>query len=145
MSGTDSNGCLLLMPSTSRDACVWNSSNRGKSLSCRWRLQVVGRISKLADGGFNTYVTDAQRGYTVILVAGPLAALVFCLVYMLAMRFFAGIVAWSVVVLINLLFIAMTMLAAYKSELLGAIPGMEKVNNLMGGTGATLDGVISIL
>ena len=53
-------------------------------------VQMAQRIAALADGGWNTYVTDAQRGYTIVLVAGPVAALVICLLYMVFMRFFAG-------------------------------------------------------
>jgi hypothetical protein len=104
-------------------------------------MQVVDRISRLADGGFNTYVTDAQRGYTVILVAGPLAALVLCLVYMVLLRFFAGVVAWAVVILINLLCAAMTLIAAYKGELLVKLPALSQLNEFMAKTGSTMDGV----
>lgn len=106
-------------------------------MSC---AQVVEHVADLADGGFNTYVTDAQRGYEVVLVAGPAAALVLCLVYMVLMRFLAGVVAWGVIVLINLLFVACTVLAAYKSELLGALPALSDLNDLMENTGGTLEG-----
>jgi hypothetical protein len=102
---------------------------------------VAEHISALADGGFNTYVTDAQRGYTVILVAGPLAALVLCLVYMVLLRLFAGAVAWAVVILINVLCVTMTLLAAYKGELLVKLPALSKLNDLMAKTGSTMDGV----
>jgi hypothetical protein len=103
-------------------------------------MQVAKRVSKLADGGFNTYVTDAQRGYTVILLAGPLAALVLCLIYMVLLRFFAGVVAWAVVILINLLCAAMTLIAAYKGELLMKLPALSKLNEFMAKTGSTMDG-----
>jgi hypothetical protein len=101
---------------------------------------VAERISALADGGFNTYVTDAQRGFTIIMIAGPVAALFVCLLYMLFVRFFAGLMAWSVVVLVNLLFVAFTIIAAYKSELLNSIPGTESLTELMEATGSTLTG-----
>ena len=109
------------------------------------QVQVVDRITAVADGGFNSYVTDAQRGYTIILVAGPLAALILSLVYMIALRFLAGVVAWTVVVLVNVLFFALTLLAAYKSELLGAIPALDDVNDALAATGSTLDGTPCLL
>ena len=102
-------------------------------------------MADLADGGFNTYVTDAQRGYEVILVTGPAAALVLCLVYMVLMRFLAGFVAWSVIVLINVLFAACTVLAAYKSELLGKLPAFAELNSVMAKTGDTLEGARPLL
>ena len=103
-------------------------------------LQMADRISALSGSGFNTYVTDAQRGFMVVIVAGPVAALVMCLLYMLFMRFFAGVMAWSVIILINVLCIGITILAAYKSELLGSLGYLSSLNDVMMGTGETLDG-----
>ena len=103
-------------------------------------MQMSDRISALSNSGFNTYVTDAQRGFTVVIVAGPIAALVLCLLYMLALRFFAGIVAWTVVIGINLLFVAITLLAAYKSGLLGSVGALSGLNDIMTSSGSTLDG-----
>eukprot|EP00892_Ulva_mutabilis_P008739 jgi/Ulvmu1/6237/UM028_0095.1 len=107
---------------------------------CTSFFQVVDRISKLSDSGFNTYVTDAQRGFTIILAAGLGAALLLCLVYMLVLRFFAGVMAWTVVALVNVLFVAITILAAYKSGLLSSIPGTEKLSTLLEATGGELTG-----
>jgi hypothetical protein len=111
----------------------------------RCRAQIAKRISTLADSGWNTYVTDAQRGYAVVLIAGPLAALVLCLFYMLLLRFFAGFFAWSVVVLINLLFAALTLLCAYKSALLGSVPGLSRINEIIADAGGeTVDGALPL-
>ena len=110
----------------------------------RAHVQMSDRISALSNSGFNTYVTDAQRGFTVVIVAGPIAALVLCLLYMLALRFFAGIVAWTVVIGINLLFVAITLLAAYKSGLLGSVGALSSLNDIMTSSGSTLDGAASM-
>jgi hypothetical protein len=114
-------------------------SPRRRVISCR-SAQVVERISKLADSGLNTYVTDAQRGFTIILTAGLGAALLFCLVYMILLRFCAGIMAWAVILLVNVLFVAITLIAAYKSGLLSTIPGTDSLSTLMEATGETLTG-----
>lgn len=104
------------------------------------RLQIIDRISSLADGGFNTYVTDAQRGFTIILACGLAASLVLCMLYMLVLRFFAGVMAWTVVVLVNLLFVAATILAAYKSGLLSTVPGTDGLSDVLSATGNELEG-----
>lgn len=98
------------------------------------------RISQLSDSGFNTYVTDAQRGFTIILVSGLGAALILCLMYMLVLRFLAGVMAWTVVALVNLLFVAITILAAYKSGLLSTVPGTEQLAAVLEATGDELTG-----
>ena len=52
--------------------------------------------------------------------------------------------AWGVVIAINLLLIALTLLAAYKSALLGSVPGLTRLNDIMADTGgATLSGALS--
>lgn len=103
-------------------------------------MQVVDRISQLSDSGLNTYITDAQRGFAVILTSGLGAALLLCLMYMLVLRFFAGFMAWTVVALVNVLFIVITVLAAYKSGLLSTIPGTEKLSAVLEATGGELTG-----
>jgi uncharacterized membrane protein len=105
-------------------------------------LQIVDRISSLAEGGFNTYVTDAQRGFSIILACGLGAALVLCMLYMLVIRFFAGAMAWTVVILVNLLFAAATILSAYKSGLLSRVPGTDALAKVLAATGNELTGVL---
>jgi hypothetical protein len=103
-------------------------------------LQIVDRISSLANGGLNTYVTDAQRGFTIILACGLGASLVLCLLYMIVLRFFAGAMAWTVVILVNLLFVAATILSAYKSGLLSVVPGTDGLADVLAATGNELTG-----
>jgi hypothetical protein len=105
-------------------------------------LQIIDRMSALANGGFNTYVTDAQRGFTIILACGLGAALILCLLYMVVIRFFAGAIAWTVVILVNLLFVAATVLSAYKSGLLAKVPGTEGLAAVLAATGNELTGVL---
>jgi hypothetical protein len=85
-------------------------------------------------------VTDAQRGFLIILACGLGASLVLCGLYMIILRFFAGVMAWSVVILVNLMFLATTLLAAYKSGLLASMPGTQGLQDLMAATGSTLTG-----
>lgn len=106
-------------------------------------MQVIDRISYLSDSGLNTYITDAQRGFTIILASGLGAALLLCLMYMLVLRFFAGFMAWTVVVLVNMLFIVITILAAYKSGLLSTIPGTEQLSAVLEATGGELTGSLT--
>ena len=102
-------------------------------------------VSKLSDGGFNTYVTDAQRGFVVVMVAGLACSLLLCLMYMIILRYFAGAMAWLTIFLINAFAIAVTLLCAHKSGLLGQAPGAlgsELSEQLTTSTGASLTGAV---
>lgn len=106
-------------------------------------LQIIDRISAMSESGFNTYVTDAQRGFTIILACGLGASLVLCMFYMIVIRFFAGAMAWTVVLLVNLLFVAATVLSAHKSGLLSTVPGIDGLADVLSATGNELTGASS--
>lgn len=110
-------------------------------------MQVVDKISAMSDEGFSMYVTDAQRGFVIIMAAGLGASLVFCFVYLILLRFFSGVMAWMTVVGLNLMMVACTVLAAHKSGLLTALGGevgAQISSELQTSTGGSITGVCQI-
>jgi hypothetical protein len=86
-------------------------------------------------------VTDARRGRLIPLLAGLLTALALCAVYMVAARRIARAVVWLTFIILNLLFVAMTLVAAYKGELLSSKPFLTRVHGVLANAGiGTLEG-----
>ena len=64
------------------------------------------------------------------------------MLYMIVLRFFAGAMAWTVVILVNLLFVAATVLSAHKSGLLSSVPGTDGLADILAATGNELTGTL---
>jgi uncharacterized membrane protein YagU involved in acid resistance len=119
-------------------------STLGHSADTLLPVQVVDKISAMSDEGFSMYVTDAQRGFVIIMASGLGASLVFCFVYLLLLRYFSGVMAWTTVIGLNIMMALCTLLAAHKSGLLTALGGevgAQISSDLQTSTGDSLVGV----
>jgi hypothetical protein len=65
------------------------------------------------------YLTDLYRGAVIISGLGVLGAIVGSMIWMVVLRYLAGCVAWTAIVLVNLLAIAGTILCFQKAGRLG--------------------------
>mmetsp|Transcript_33273 Transcript_33273/g.83821 ORF Transcript_33273/g.83821 Transcript_33273/m.83821 type:complete len:809 (+) Transcript_33273:563-2989(+) len=65
------------------------------------------------------YFIDLQRGIGIVIICGLVLACVLALAWMLVLRYFAGVMAWVAVILVNLIFAAGCFLCFQKSGLLG--------------------------
>eukprot|EP00238_Polyblepharides_amylifera_P011393 CAMPEP_0196575494 /NCGR_PEP_ID=MMETSP1081-20130531/4961_1 /TAXON_ID=36882 /ORGANISM="Pyramimonas amylifera, Strain CCMP720" /LENGTH=668 /DNA_ID=CAMNT_0041893815 /DNA_START=86 /DNA_END=2092 /DNA_ORIENTATION=- len=66
------------------------------------------------------YVTDIYKAWAGILVCGVMGGMLLSLVWMVVLRYFAGCMAWTTVLLVNLLFIVITCLCAVKAGFIGS-------------------------
>ena len=84
------------------------------------------------------YLEDLLKAWMVIVLCGFLGGLVFSIVYMTFLRYFAGCMAWVTVISFNVILIALTLYCALKGGLIGA----DEVGVSYGGssTNATLTG-----
>ena len=64
------------------------------------------------------YVGDISRGWLLILVAGVFGSIILSLFAMTLIRYFAGVVAWGLVVVVDLLFILAALLTLLKGGVL---------------------------
>ena len=64
------------------------------------------------------YVGDISRGWLLILVAGVFGSIILSLLSMTLIRYFAGVVAWGLVVVVNVLFILAALLTLLKGGVL---------------------------
>ena len=66
------------------------------------------------------YLEDLLKAWMVIVLCGFLGGLVFSIVYMTFLRYFAGCMAWVTVISFNVILIALTLYCALKGGLIGA-------------------------
>lgn len=66
------------------------------------------------------YMGDLLKGWVILVVGGCVGGLVFSLVWMTFLRFFAGCMAWVTITLVNVMCIGVTLFAATKAGLIGA-------------------------
>ncbi len=64
-------------------------------------------------------MTDLYRGVVIIIGLGVLGAIVGSIIWMVVLRYLAGCVAWTAIVLVNLVAIAGTILCFQKAGRLG--------------------------
>lgn len=108
-------------------------------------MQVVDKISAMSEQGFSAYVTDAQRGFVIIMAAGLGVSLVLCFIYLVLLRYFSGVMAWITIAGLNVMMVLTTLLCAHKSGLLGLVPGeigAQVSDQLTTSTGDSLSGVL---
>eukprot|EP00854_Cymbomonas_tetramitiformis_P022377 gene22377-26998_t len=79
---------------------------------------VVDVISNARDF-LEEYLGDIYKAWAAILVSGIQGGIMFSMFWMVVLRYFAGCMAWTVVILVNLLFITITCLLALKAGLIG--------------------------
>eukprot|EP00899_Mesostigma_viride_P009104 jgi/Mesvir1/18195/Mv09481-RA.1 len=77
------------------------------------------------------YMADLYKGWMIIVGAGLIGSMIISLLYMGALRFFAGLLCWLVLIGINLLFIMLTIFCYMKG-------GTIKHNQLADEYGVTL-------
>ncbi|DBA72774.1 hypothetical protein WJX79_010106 [Trebouxia sp. C0005] len=65
------------------------------------------------------YIADIHKGILIILVAGLAAGMFLSLIWMVLLRFAAGLMAWAAVLSVNIFCAACTMLAFLKSGIFG--------------------------
>jgi len=65
------------------------------------------------------YLTDLYRGSVIIIGLGVVGACILSILWMIVLRYFAGCMAWTTIILINIVFIAGTVLCFQKAGLLG--------------------------
>jgi choline transporter-like protein 2/4/5 len=65
------------------------------------------------------YMSDITKGWLIILVCGVICACGLSMVWMVFLRYMAGCMAWCTVLIVNLMFIAATLLCASKAGLVG--------------------------
>lgn len=73
------------------------------------------------------YFIDLQRGIGIVIICGLVLACVLALAWMLVLRYFAGVMAWVAVILVNLIFAAGCFLCFHKSGLLGQAGAVGEV------------------
>ena len=81
----------------------------------RWNLLITAATA----GALQLYLTDLYRGSVIIIGLGVLGAIVVSIIWMVVLRYFAGCMAWTAIVLVNLIFIAGTLLCFQKAGSLG--------------------------
>ena len=84
------------------------------------------------------YLEDLLKAWMVIVLCGFLGGLVFSIVYMTFLRYFAGCMAWVTVISFNVILIALTLYCALKGGLIGA--DEVGISNSGSSTNATLVG-----
>uniref|UniRef100_A0A7S1SUR8 Choline transporter-like protein n=1 Tax=Tetraselmis chuii TaxID=63592 RepID=A0A7S1SUR8_9CHLO len=65
------------------------------------------------------YLTDLYRGAIIIIGCGMIGGCLLAVIWMVILRYFAGCMAWTAIVLVNLIMITGTLLCFQKSGLLG--------------------------
>uniref|UniRef100_A0A7S0RW54 Choline transporter-like protein n=1 Tax=Chlamydomonas leiostraca TaxID=1034604 RepID=A0A7S0RW54_9CHLO len=66
------------------------------------------------------YVGDISKGILIIIVAGLVAGVVLSLIWMLILRYFAGVMAWLTIILVNVALIGFTLYCFVMAGLLGS-------------------------
>ena len=87
-------------------------------------------VSKALDQPYavlQRYAMDLYKGISIVLVCGLLLGCVFALFWMTVLRYFAGIMAWAAVILVNLMFAAICVLCFQRAGLLGQAGAMGQV------------------
>eukprot|EP00201_Polytomella_parva_P001783 CAMPEP_0175080930 /NCGR_PEP_ID=MMETSP0052_2-20121109/25824_1 /TAXON_ID=51329 ORGANISM="Polytomella parva, Strain SAG 63-3" /NCGR_SAMPLE_ID=MMETSP0052_2 /ASSEMBLY_ACC=CAM_ASM_000194 /LENGTH=631 /DNA_ID=CAMNT_0016351771 /DNA_START=468 /DNA_END=2363 /DNA_ORIENTATION=- len=88
-------------------------------------------LKKLMNGGFrwSQYVSDLSRGIMIICVGGLAGGVVLSLIWMMFMRYFAGLFAWLTLLAANLMAIAVTLFCWVEAGYIGNSSIQDKIND----------------
>ena len=89
------------------------------------------------------YLEDLLKAWVVIVVAGMLGGLIFSIVWMFFLRYFSGCMAWTTVLLTNVILIVLTLYCGLKAGLVG--DDSVGVSYVTSSTNTTLTGTASKL
>eukprot|EP00899_Mesostigma_viride_P018836 jgi/Mesvir1/26954/Mv20673-RA.2 len=95
----------------------------------RYRNAMVSLKDAFSRETMQRYIADLYNGWTVLAIAGLAAGVVISLLWIIFLRFFAGVMSWVGVFLVNALFILFTLVCYVKA-------GHIKLNVLAEKTGA---------
>ncbi|GAX82666.1 hypothetical protein CEUSTIGMA_g10092.t1 [Chlamydomonas eustigma] len=84
---------------------------------------------------FSRYVGDISKGIVIIVAAGLGCSLVLCLVWLVVLRYFAGVMCWLTILLVNVLLCGITLYCFSLAGLLGNNAFAKDVSNVFSGVG----------
>ncbi|CAK9865675.1 unnamed protein product [Sphagnum jensenii] len=98
---------------------LWNSMNGVQIQSGSILPQVVHDTLSTPSAIFYRYMADLGRAWPVLFVCGGLLPMLLCMLWLIAIRYYVGVVTWLTFVLLNVFMILLTLYFYFKAGWLG--------------------------